>query len=194
MSNPLVASNDDRFFQPSNAASLGVVAYGRTRDGVQVPLLLGPDGGLTAEPPTTPWNYVAATGGITNTTAVTLAAAAGVGLANYLTSLTLHNKAATASEFTITDQVSGSTLYLGWAPASMSAPITIQFPTPLASGPNSALQFACGTTATATYVNASGYVEASSAQLVAVEQNILTLFDDNGAAITDDAGVNITVN
>ena len=52
-----------------------------------------------------------------------LAAAAGAGLVNYLTSLQLHNTSATGTEVTITDGSTSTVLARFYAPASMTAPM-----------------------------------------------------------------------
>ena len=173
-----------------NALMLGV-----DKSGNQVPLLLGSDGSLTNEPATTPWAYAAASGGITGTTPVTLAAAAGAGLANYMTGLQIHNKHATvATEVTISDTISGNVLARFYAPAAMTGPMGITFPTAIASGPNSALTATCVTTGSATYVNAQGYTDGTPTQITSASNlNLNTLFDDNGDAILDDLGAQILI-
>ena len=100
------------------------------------------------------WKYAAAGGGITNTTDVVLQAAAGSGIKNYLTGLNIANANATATEVVVKD---GSTViwrvYL-----AANAPIqSIKFVTPLQSSANAALNVACITTGSQTYINAQGY-------------------------------------
>lgn len=164
---------------------MNALMFGVDRSGNQVPLLVGTDGALNFEPATTPWNYAAATGGITNTSAVTLAAAAGAGLVNYLTSLQLHNTSATGTEVTITDGSTSTVLARFYAPASMTAPMAITFPNALASSTNSALCAACVTTGTVTYINAQGYTDAPVDILSANATGLLYLLDDNGEPILD---------
>jgi hypothetical protein len=100
------------------------------------------------------WSYAAASGGITNTTDVALAAAAGTGLRRYICSMTLSNNSATATEVVLKD---GATIiWRGHLPAN--APMSeIIFSNPLKTTANAALNFACITTAAAVYVNAQGY-------------------------------------
>lgn len=107
--------------------------------------------------PDTSWKYVAATGGITNTSDVVLKTAAGAGKKNYLSSLQAVNAdPQVATEIVVKD---GSTViwrgYLGPSPQLPIVPFT--FNPPLQSSANAALNFACITTASKTYVNAQGY-------------------------------------
>ena len=104
--------------------------------------------------PENEWQYAAASGGITNTTDVVLQAAAGSGIKNYLTGLSVANASVIASEVVVKD---GSTVI--WRTyLAANAPIqSIKFVTPLQSTANTALNVACITTGTQTYVNAQGY-------------------------------------
>lgn len=104
------------------------------------------------------WSYAALTGGIINTTDVTVKAAAGAGLRNYVTGLNCTNAAAAvATEVVLKD---GATViwrgYLGLV-AQGSAMIAVAFPTPLKSTANTALNVAAITTAAAVYCNLQGY-------------------------------------
>jgi len=100
------------------------------------------------------WSYASAAGGVVNTTDVVLAAAAGAGLRRYVTSVSLSNNSATATEVVLKD---GATIiWRGHLPAN--APNSeIVFTNPLKTTANAALNFACITTAAAVYVNAQGY-------------------------------------
>jgi len=104
--------------------------------------------------PENEWQYAASSGGITNTSDVVLQAAAGSGIKNYLTGLSVANASATASEVVVKD---GSTVI--WRTyLAANAPIqSIKFVTPLQSTANTALNVACITTGTQTYINAQGY-------------------------------------
>lgn len=105
--------------------------------------------------PASPWYYAGATGGITDTTAVALVAAAGAGIRNFLTHLQYTNTAAVASEIVVKN---GTTIiWRGYAPASMTVPVDIEFDPPLQSSANAALNVAMITTATATIVSAQGF-------------------------------------
>ena len=104
--------------------------------------------------PENEWQYAAASGGITNTTDAVLVAAAGASIKNYLTGLSLANANATATEVVVKD---GSTVIWRMYLAA-NAPIqSIKFVTPLQSTANAALNVACITTGSQTYINAQGY-------------------------------------
>lgn len=101
------------------------------------------------------FQFAGASGGITNTSDVAIAAAAGAGVRNYLTSLWFKNTAAVASELVIKD---GSTvIFRGHVSASMVYGEALQFNPPLKGTANTALNVALLTTATATIVSAQGY-------------------------------------
>jgi hypothetical protein len=101
------------------------------------------------------WSYASAAGGIINTTDVALAAAAGAGLRRYITSMTLSNNSATATEVVLKDGAA-TVIWRGHLPAN--APnVQITFENPLRTTAATALNFACITTAAAVYVNAQGY-------------------------------------
>ncbi len=105
--------------------------------------------------PENEWQYAAASGGITNTADNVLIAAAGAGIKNYLTDLSVANANATASEIVIKD---GASTVIWRMYLAANAPIqSISFSTPLQSSANTALNVACITTGTQTYVNAQGY-------------------------------------
>jgi len=104
--------------------------------------------------PENEWQYAAASGGITNTSDNVLIAAAGAGIKNYLTGLSVANASATATEVVVKD---GSTvIWRGYVAANLPLK-DIPFPTPLQSTANTALNVACITTGTQTYVSAQGY-------------------------------------
>lgn len=108
--------------------------------------------------PASRFNYAGATGGIVNTTAVPIVAAA-AGLRNYVAAVQYFNSAAVASELEIRD---GSTvIFRGYAPASMTQPVNIVFSVPLRGSVNTAMNVAMATTATATRVSAQGYQSAN---------------------------------
>ena len=175
-------------------------AYGFTADGVWTPLQVGAMGAIAAsfadlpagDPAiVNPWSYAAASGGITDTSDVTLVAAPGAGRSNYLTSMTVCNTSATATEVVVK---SGSTiLWRCKVGATMIQPSSISFLRPLVSANNTALTVACITNATATYINAQGYQDATiellNAGLTAAEE----IIDALGIVITDAAGVAITL-
>lgn len=133
-----------------------------------------------------PWSYVAAAGGITDTSDVTLVAAAGAGKSNYVTSLQLHNKGATATEVVVK---SGSTvLWRGYAPASGVGPVTVTFATPLASAANTALTAACVTGSSATLINAQGFQDVSPTGVTTLISDREEIFAGDGTLLTDGSG------
>jgi len=105
--------------------------------------------------PENEWRYAVSSGGITNTSDNVLIAAAGAGIKNYLTGLSVANANATASEIVIKD---GASTVIWRMYLAANAPIqSIKFVTPLQSSANTALNVACITTGTQTYINAQGY-------------------------------------
>jgi len=132
-------------------------AYATVSTGDQADLISTLQGVLVTRPwqiPELEWSYAAASGGVTNTTDVALAAAAGAGLRRFITSMTLSNNSATATEVVLKD---GATIiWRGHLPAN--APnVNVNFQNPLKTSANAALNFACITTAAAVYVNAQGF-------------------------------------
>ena len=84
-----------------------------------------------------------------------IAAAAGAGIRRYVTAIQVINTNAVATEFVIKD---GSTvIWRIWLPASMTTPWDIDFPTPLRSGANAALNAAAITSGASIYLDAQGY-------------------------------------
>lgn len=115
-----------------------------------------------AEFPGTAWFYVAASGGITDTAAVSLAGAQ-AGMRNYCTGLQFINTDATVgTELVLTDGVGGTVLWRGFAPASIASVtqpslVSVTFNPPIRSTANTILAAVCITTSSQTYVNAQGY-------------------------------------
>jgi len=104
------------------------------------------------------WSFASAAGGIINTSDNVLIAAAGAGIRNYLTGITIQNASATIStEVVIKD---GATIiwrgFVGTS-ALLNSAVGVSFPSPLKTTANTALNVACITTAAAVYVNAQGY-------------------------------------
>jgi hypothetical protein len=104
------------------------------------------------------WSYAAASGGITDTSDVTLVAAQGNGYVNYLTALQIRNAdASVATEVVIK---SGASDILWRIDLDANSPMmTVEFPQPLRAATNTALTAACITTSSETYVNAQGYTD-----------------------------------
>lgn len=150
-----VTGNPVRISARALSAAYTTVATGDAAD-----LIATLQGVLITRPyqiPELEWSFASAAGGVINTTDVVLAAAAGAGLRRYITSLTLSNNSATATEVVLKD---GATIiWRGHLPAN--APnINIIFKNPLKTTANAAMNFACITTAAAVYVNAQGYTAA----------------------------------
>ena len=112
--------------------------------------------------PENEWSYVAASGGITNTTTpVDLVGGAGSGVRNYVTSLQLYSDTlGTATEIVLRDGAGGSILWRSKiGTAGTGGTQNIRFHSPIRGSSNTIMQFAC-LTATGTgsiYVNAQGY-------------------------------------
>ncbi len=112
--------------------------------------------------PENEWSYVAASGGITNTTtAVTITGGAGSGVKNYITSLQVSSDTlGTATEVVIQDGVAGAVLWRAKIGTAGTVGIQdIRFHPPLRGSTNTLLQAAC-VTATGTgsiYLNVQGY-------------------------------------
>jgi len=111
------------------------------------------------------WNYAAASGGITNTTtAVTIAAAAGSGVRNYLTGMQIFaDTLGTATEIAIRDGAGGTVLWRGKINTGGSfVGAEIKFTCPLKGTANTLMEFvtltASGTGSV--FVNAQGYTAA----------------------------------
>jgi hypothetical protein len=174
--------------------------YGMDISGTWVPVRVGetgliPGGGggggsstvsPGAEETYAPWTYAAASGGIVNTSDVTLVTAPGVGKSNYLTSMQVMNTSGTATELVV--KSSSTVLWRGVVGASMTQPAGFVFLPPLIAANNTALTVACITTATATYVNAQGYTDGTLAALNAGLTSETEIFDQAGEQIFDAAG------
>jgi len=112
--------------------------------------------------PENEWSYVAASGGITNTTtAVSITGGAGSGVRNYITSLQVYSDTLdTATEVVIRDGVGGAALWRTKIGTAGTVGIQgIRFHPPLRGSTNTLLEAAC-VTATGTgsiYLNAQGY-------------------------------------
>lgn len=170
--------------------------YGQDADGVWRPyrtgatgLAVGGPGGSavpTGQETTQLWSYAAASGGITDTADVALSAAPGVGKSNYLTGLQLANTSVTATEVVVKD---GSTvIWRTKVGASMTAPVNITFERPLVGSNNTALNAACITNATVTYINAQGYIGATIANINAQNTPGIEIFDEAGNQVFDANG------
>lgn len=105
------------------------------------------------------WVYAAATGGIDNSsTAVTIKAAAGAGIRNYLTSLQIDNDTlGAATEIAIRDGAGGTVLWRGKLQTAAGSR-SVVFDNPIFSTANTLLEFLTVTAVTGdVLVNAQGY-------------------------------------
>jgi len=148
----VIAGNPVRLAGRALTAAYTSVATGDTAD-----LITTVQGVMITRPyqiPELEWSYAAASGGITNTTDVVVAAAAGAGLRRYVTSIGISNASAVATEVVLKD--GATVIWRGYVAAN--APLThIDFSNPLKTSANAALNAACITTASAIYLNAQGY-------------------------------------
>jgi hypothetical protein len=103
------------------------------------------------------WRYVAAAGGITNTTAVTIADAPGAGKAVHLTEIEIINANATGTEVAIRNGAGGAVLWRGFAVQALG-PVIVKFEEPIICSVNTLMEVVCLTTASITYVNARGVI------------------------------------
>lgn len=113
------------------------------------------------------WNYAAASGGIVNTTtAVTIKAAAGASVRNYLSSISInHDTLGAATEIAIRDGAGGTVLWRGklqtTATDSATGSGSITFNPPLRGTANTLMEVVTLTAVTGgVFVNAQGYTGA----------------------------------
>lgn len=144
----------------NNSMSVGAIVYnGTTWD----PMPGSVAAGQVVRPyslPASDWSYVAASGGIQNTTAVTIKAAAAAGIKNYITNLQVTNSGAAGTEVFIRKGAAGTTIWRGYIGASVVTE-NINFSNPISSDAAQLLEvvLSSGTTV-AVYVNAQGYTAA----------------------------------
>lgn len=112
--------------------------------------------------PEATWSYAAAAAGILNTTtAVTVKAAAGASLRNYITDVTLMSEAlTTATEFAIRDGAAGPVLWRTKIPTGGLITTQFNFAVPLRGSANTLLEVVTLTAsgAGAVYANLQGFV------------------------------------
>lgn len=149
------------------AAARGVVILGRSSSGSTSMIGTTTDRSLTTvnQPysmTASRWNYAAATGGIVNTTtAVTVMAAGGASVRNYVTSIQVMAEAlGTATELAIRDGAGGTVLWrTKIGTGGLTGGLSVKFPVPLKGTADTLLEIvtltASGTGAV--YFNAQGY-------------------------------------
>lgn len=138
------------------ASNANIAAMSATGD--LVALLMTMIGAAIVKPfslPEADWRYAGASGGIVDTTDVPVKTAAGAGIKNYMTALQYFNSSAVASEIVVKD--GATVIWRGRAPANMVDIALVEFPSPLQSTANAALNVAMVTTGTATVVSCQGY-------------------------------------
>lgn len=155
-----IAGNPVRVAGRGMSADYTAVSTGDTAD-----LLATLLGKLVTVPyalPANTWNYAAPAGGLVSTTAVTVKAAAGAGIRNYVTSLQVINSHATIStEIMLLDGAAGTVLWRGWAQAAGGG-ISCKFDPPLRGTANTLLEIdeVTGTATAGVLVNIQGFVAA----------------------------------
>jgi hypothetical protein len=88
------------------------------------------------------WRYAGAAGGLVNTTGVTVKAAAGAGIRNYVTNIQCMNShQTTGTEIELRDGAAGTVLWRGWAQA-VGGGFSVPFATPIRGTANTLLEIA----------------------------------------------------
>ena len=155
-----IAGNPLRIAGRALTADYTAVAAGDTAD--LITTLLGKLVTIPYANPNQSWNYAAPAGGLVSTTAVTIKAAAGAGIRNYITHIDCVNSHATIStELMILDGAAGTVLWRGWLQAAGGG-YSINFDPPLRGTANTLLEID-EVTATGTagvLFNATGFVAA----------------------------------
>ena len=150
-----IAGNPVRIGGRGLSADYTAVATGDTTD--LITTLLGKQVVLPFALPAETWTYAAASGGIVNTTAVTVKAAGAAGVRNYVTQVQVINGHATVStEVLIRDGAAGAVLWRGWAQAAGGG-VAATFTPPLRGTAATLLEVVNVTTGSATYFNLQGY-------------------------------------
>lgn len=107
------------------------------------------------------WSYAAATSGIVNTTtAVTIKAAAGTGICNYVSAIQITSATlGAATEVAIRDGAGGTVLWRAQLQTTALPLVDIEFHIPLKGSPNTLLEIVTLTAVTGgVYANLQGYV------------------------------------
>jgi len=125
-----------------------------SNDGDYNPIATSKSGRLLVTPAPSD-TYVFGNASVAGTGDTSVVAAAGVGLKNYITNISVANTGSSATLITLKDGNAGSTLWYTIAPAGGGSNIDLEVP--IVTSSNTALYFACGTSSTTVYVSASGY-------------------------------------
>lgn len=153
-----ISGNPVRLAGRALTADYTAVAAGDTAD--LITTLLGKLVTVPYANPNQTWSYAAASGGIVNTTGVTAKAAAGAGIRNYITHVSVINGHATVdTDVQIRDGATGTVLWRGFAKAAGGG-VSESFDPPLRGTANTLVEIANGTTGSATYFNMQGFTAA----------------------------------
>jgi hypothetical protein len=149
--NPVLAAITARSTEPGANTNGTVVVPQGTQTGkvVNLPYAIENNG----------WSYAAAAGGLVTTTGVTVKAAAGAGIRNYITDIDVVNSHPTqGTEIVIRDGASGTVIWRTYA-APAGGGIDKHFTKALRGSANTLVEIAEGTATASTgvYVNLSGY-------------------------------------
>ena len=102
--------------------------------------------------PDADWSYLAT---LTTTADSAVKAAGGIGIRHYVTAIQVQNTNATATQISIKSATTA--VWTVSLPANMAEPRSIEFPTPIQTVANAALNIACGTAGANVLVNMQGY-------------------------------------
>lgn len=167
--NPAVIGNSAENSSSSSLSGIPVVFEARTTNKTAIssgnvgrPIIttVGATVNKPFQVPELDWSYVAAAGGISNTTtAVTMVAAAGAGIRNYVTALQISAGAlGAASEIAIRDGAGGTVIWRGFI-STAGANQSVNLSSPIKSTANTLLEVVTltATVTGAVYINAQGY-------------------------------------
>lgn len=154
-----IAGSPNRIGARARTTNIAAVATDQATD-----LVATTTGAVVQKPYSIPeedWSHASAAGGIINATAVTIKAAAGAGIRNYITSIQISSDAlGAATEFVIRDGAAGTVLWrIKITTAGFINGLQIQFTNPLRSTANTLLEVAALTNPTTggIFFNAQGY-------------------------------------
>lgn len=155
-----IAGNPVRVAGRAMSADFAAVATGDTAD--LLATLLGKLVTIPYALPANTWSYAAPAGGLVSQTAVTIKAAAGAGVRNYVTGIQVINSHQTiSSELMLLDGAAGTVLHRGWAQAAGGG-YACTFDPPLRGTANTLLEIdeVTATGAAGLLVNVQGFTAA----------------------------------